>query len=95
MIFSVVPSHAPAVPIRPPRRRYSSVSRANQIFCCARASFAAAAVSSPDAPLAAARIAPTRTSPIPPAAVPESTIWMRSPALPSAVSRSRACTADS
>ena len=39
MIFSVPPSQACALPMRPPRRRYSSVSRQNQIFsaCAPRA----------------------------------------------------------
>ena len=32
LIFSAPPSHACAVPMRPPRLRNSSVSTANQIF---------------------------------------------------------------
>ena len=35
LILSAVPSHADAAPIRPPRRRYSSVSTANHIFSLA------------------------------------------------------------
>ena len=38
LIFSAEPSQAWAPAIRPPRRRYSSVSIANHIFSCARAS---------------------------------------------------------
>ena len=38
LIFSVPPSHAWALPMRPPRRRYSSVSRQNQIRSALRAS---------------------------------------------------------
>ena len=37
LILSAEPSHAEAGPIRPPRRRYSSVSTANHIFRFARA----------------------------------------------------------
>src|ERR1700704_6679823 len=38
LIFSVEPSHARAAPTRPPRRRNSIVSIANQTFRAARAS---------------------------------------------------------
>ena len=36
LIFSAPPSQACAAPMRPPRRRYSSVSTANQIFSASR-----------------------------------------------------------
>ena len=42
LIFSAVPTHACAAPIRPPRRRYSSVSTQNQMrtFCFASSAYA-------------------------------------------------------
>ena len=45
LILSVEPIHACAPPIRPPRRRNSSVSTANRIFSCSRAARARAAAS--------------------------------------------------
>ena len=50
LIFSAMPSHAEAAPIRPPRRRYSSVSTANHIFRSARAASARRSTSSTSAP---------------------------------------------
>ena len=47
------------------------------------------------APASAAAAAPSAQSPMPPAAVRESTTWIRSPPLPSSISRWRACPAAS
>ena len=69
LIFSAEPSHADAAPIRPPRRRYSSVSTANHIFRSARASLRSRSTTSSRrrAGLRGARPASV-TSPRPPAA---------------------------
>ena len=78
LIFSAEPSHAEAGPIRPPRRRYSSVSTANHIFRCARADFTRLTTSSSDPP-ACATLAPARAiRPSPPAARSESITVIRS-----------------
>ena len=55
LIWSAEPIHAWAAPIRPPLRRYSSVSIANHIFRPSRARSAAARTSVPRAPRSAAR----------------------------------------
>ena len=54
LIFSVPPSQAWALPMRPPRLRYSSVSRQNQIRSAARASRTRATTASLSAPARAA-----------------------------------------
>ncbi len=95
LIFRVVPIAARAAPIRPPRRRYSSVSSENQIPPLSRASSLCRTTSSGLAPPLAAVIAASRTIPVPPAALRLSTVRMRSPPLPSRVSRSIACFAES
>ena len=97
LIFSAEPIQARAPPIRPPRRRYSRVSIANHIFSSSRAS------------LGAPRARPRRPAPAAAAAgrgqhaeahgrrqpVRQSKTWIRSPPLPSSISRWRACTAAS
>jgi len=72
LIFRAEPSQAWAPAIRPPLRRYSSVSIANHIFSSGRARWARAATSAPPAPLRAAAAAARITRPSPPQAVAES-----------------------
>ena len=77
MILSALPSSADAAPMRPPRRRYSSVSTANQIFVCSAAVVARATTCSTLSPPRAAAAAASTTRPWPPQALRESTISMR------------------
>ncbi len=63
LIFSAEPSHAWAPPIRPPLRRYSSVSIANHIFRLSRARRARSATAAASAPSRAAAAAASTTSP--------------------------------
>ena len=67
--FSAPPIHAWALPIRPPRWRYSSVSTQNQISSASRAARARAPTAARSAPLWASAAAATTTPPRPPAAV--------------------------
>ena len=90
LIFSAEPSHACAPAIRPPRRRYSSVSIANHSFSSARARRARSATAAASAPSRAAAAAASTTSPWPPQALAESITWTRSARAPSC---SRACSA--
>ena len=81
--------------MRPPLRRYSSVSIANQILSPERARSAAASASSPLAPWRAACAAANTLRPRPPQAERLSKTWMRSPPRPSSMSCWRACLAES
>jgi len=69
LTFRAVPTRAWAAPMRPPRRRYSSVSRQNQISSPARASRIAASVPSSVSPPAASSAASSTRHPRPPAPV--------------------------
>ena len=81
--------------MRPPRRRYSSVSTANQILRLA-ARLLRLAPRPPRPRLPAAAFVPARTTiAIPPARSASRRPWTRSPPLPSAIRRSRAWTAAS
>ena len=91
LIFSVEPIHALAAPIRPPRRRNSSVSTANHILKSARAASIWASTASRSPPASAAFAAARTIRPVPPAAVRESRIRTRSPPLPSRSNCSAAC----
>ena len=66
LICRAEPSHACAEPIRPPLRRYSSVSIANHILSPSRARSTAARTSVPGAPRSAARAAVSASRPDPP-----------------------------
>ena len=88
LIFRAVPSIACAAPIRPPRRRYSRVSRANQISSRSRAWRTASTTAPSPAPCSAERAAATTRQPRPPAPVWLSTTSMR-PGCPS-LARERA-----
>jgi hypothetical protein len=93
LIFSAEPTHACAAPIRPPRRRYSSVSTAKRIFSRVRSSRAAASAPARSAPPRTAFAAAIAISPWPAQPVSESTTEIRSAATPSSISASRACSA--
>ena len=77
LILSAPPSHACAAPIRPPRRRYSRVSTANQKRSAPIAPCAAAATSSRPASARARAPAASTTSPSAPAPTVESTTSIR------------------
>ncbi len=68
MICSAEPSQARAAPIRPPLRRYSSVSIANHIRKLSRAAAARSMTSTAPAPSAAAFVAASTVMPMPPQA---------------------------
>ena len=93
LILSVEPSHAWAPPTRPPRRRNSSVSTANQTLSSRRSASAAAAASAAVAPARAAELAAITIIPSPAQAVAESSTTTRSAAIPLSTSWSRACSA--
>jgi hypothetical protein len=90
LTFSVEPIHALAAPMRPPRRRNSSVSIANHSFSSLRAAATCAATCLASLPSRAALAAASTMKPSPPAAVVESITWMRSPPPPSRSSDSLA-----
>ena len=78
LIFSAEPSHADAAPMRPPRRRYSSVSTANHIFSSRARSCGRARPPRPR-PARLRRARPgERHQPQPPAALSESITVTRS-----------------
>ena len=86
LIFKAEPSHAWAPPIRPPRRRYSSVSIENHISSSARARRAPGRrPRRRRRRLAPPRRRPARIRPSPPHAVAESTTCTRSAARPELV----------
>jgi hypothetical protein len=95
LIWSADPSHACAEPIRPPRRRYSSVSIANHILSASRARETSSIASAPDAPEAMAFAAAITIIPWPPQAERLSQTWIRSPPLPVSISSWRAWRAES
>jgi len=78
LILSAPPSHAWAAPIRPPRRRYSSVSTANQKRI-ARIAASVPATAASTSPPALARAAASASRPSAPALTVESTTSMRRP----------------
>ena len=94
LIRSVEPIHAWAPPIRPPRRRNSSVSTAKRIFSSSRTARARAAAACASAPSLIALAAATASRPRPAQTLAESTISIRSGAIPRSVSWSRACSAE-
>jgi hypothetical protein len=94
LIFMVMPSHACALPMRPPRCRYSKVSMQNRIFTARRASRTRAATSFNSAPERADAAAASSRQPSPPAPVSPSITSMRSPR-PRSASTPRACRAAS
>ena len=75
----VPPSQACALPIRPPRLRYSSVSTQNQIRSALRVSRTRATTASLSAPPRAAAHAASASSPVPPQALSLSITATRSP----------------
>ena len=80
LIFSVPPSQAWALPMRPPRRRYSSVSRQNQMLSdLARLAHAREDARPCRRPRARRRRRRARACPCPPQAVSESSTSTRSP----------------
>ena len=95
LIFSAEPIHALAPPMRPPRRRYSSVSMENQSPRSLRVSAAAFSTASRSPPRAAAAAAPSATRPVPPAPVRESKTRTRPSPRPSRSIASTACRAAS
>ena len=84
LIFSAEPSQAEAGPMRPPRRRYSSVSTANHIFRSARVVSTRSTTSSSDPPACATRAPASAIRPRPPAERSESITVTRSTPLRSA-----------
>ncbi len=94
LIFRAPPSQAWAPPIRPPRRRYSSVSTANQIRRLSRAAWACAATSCSAPPACACAAAASSSRPRPPQTVRESSTSTR-PSKPRSASCARACSAES
>ena len=93
LIFSAEPTHACAAPMRPPRRRYSSVSTANSSRISWRSARAAASASASPPPALTALAAAIAISPCPAQPVSESSTAMRSGATPFSSSASRACSA--
>jgi hypothetical protein len=77
LIFSAPPSHACAVPIRPPRRRNSSVSTANQIFAMSTALRTRAVTASMSPPARAAAAPASAERPMMPQALVVSMTSMR------------------
>ena len=72
LIFSAPPIQALAPPMRPPLRRYSSVSTANHIFSVSRTCRARASASSGPPPASIAAAAASTQSPVAPQAISES-----------------------
>ena len=93
LIFSVEPSHAWAPPTRPPRRRNSSVSTANQTFRSRRQAWAASAASLGGAAGSGDLAAAIAIIPSPAQAVAESRTTSGRGSIPRSTSWSRACSA--
>ena len=79
LMSSADPIHAAALPIRPPRRRYSSVSNRNHILTCWRAWRTRSTTPCASSPAAAARAAAITCTPRCPQAPAESITTIRSP----------------